>query len=77
MFSNAHKQFRFMNEVCERRQEEAAKLDIQLITATGKLTKEKKEVKALRKKKQMLETQIEKCQDDIAELKKEVVRFVR
>lgn len=73
MFGNANKQFRFMHEVSERRQEERAKLDLQLTTVTGKLTKEKKEVKALRKKKQMLETQIEKCQDDIVELKKEVV----
>lgn len=64
-----------MNEVSERRQEDATKLDLQLITVTGKLTKEKKEVKALRKKKQTLETQIEKCQDDIVELKKEVVCF--
>ena len=73
MFGNAHKQFRFITEVSEKRQEERAKLDMQLVTVTGKLNKEKKDVKSLRKKKQTLETQVEKCQDDITELKKEVV----
>ena len=43
---------------------------------TGKLNKEKKEVKSLRKKKQTLETQAERYQDDIVELKKEVVCLI-
>lgn len=76
MFGNAHKQFRFMTECAERRNDERIKLDSQLITVSGKLNKEKKEVKALRKKKQALETQIERCQDDILELKKELVGLI-
>jgi chromosome segregation ATPase len=73
MFGNAQKQFRLITEISEKRQEERTKLDLQLAAVAGKLNKEKKEVKSLRKKKQTLETQIEKCQDDIVELKKEVV----
>ncbi len=76
MFSNAHKQFRFMTELAEKRQEEKTKLDLQLNMVTGKLNKEKKEVKSLRKKKQTLETQAERYQDDIVELKKEVVCLI-
>ena len=76
MFGNAHKQFRYMTELAEKRQDEKIKLDVQFTTVSGKLSKEKKEVKALRKKKQTLETQIERCQDDIVELKKEVVCLV-
>ena len=75
MFGNAHKQFRIITEISEKRQEEKAKLDMQIVAVAGKLNKEKKEVKCLRKKKQTLETQVERCQDDIAELKKEVVSF--
>jgi chromosome segregation ATPase len=73
MFGNAQKQFRLITEISEKRHEERTKLDLQLAAVAGKLNKEKKEVKSLRKKKQTLETQIEKCQDDIVELKKEVV----
>jgi predicted nuclease with TOPRIM domain len=65
-----------MSELAEKRQEEKTKLDLQLNMVTGKLNKEKKEVKSLRKKKQTLETQAERYQDDIVELKKEVVCLI-
>lgn len=72
-FGNAHKQFRFMTELAEKRLQQKTKIELQLNAVTGKLNNEKKEVKSLRQKKQILETQVERCQDDIVELRKEVV----
>lgn len=76
MFGNANKQFRLMSDLAEKRQEEKLKLELQLNNVTGKLNKEKKEVKSLRKLKETLQSQVERFQDDIIELKREVVQFI-
>ena len=57
----------------EKRQEERTKLSLQVDDLNGKWQKEKKEAKSLRKKKHTLESQLEKQEDTMVELKREMV----
>ena len=70
---NAQKQFRIIATLAEKQQEERNKLHSKVNDLHGKWNKEKKEAKSLRKKKNILESQVEKQFDEVLELKREIV----